>query len=292
MAITDLYSIVQTAVGIFSWLWPHGPRPLSVNPRPVTVVALTRPDEPVFISALDLYTIRFPANQRDAIHDMIRWIQEGDKCRCNFLRPRDLLLAAVDGQQALALLNFSFYPTRRLAFLSYLATRPRLNQNQILGVSCGLIHAARGFFNRHLCTPVAIVTEVESPDVEGLSQKEKRRRLARIKRLVQLAATEGVVLRKLDLSYQSPNLRPELQGSVLPMTLLYGRLQGAPKDRISHREAKRLLEFVYLKVYGDSFDHDPTNNKHYRDYVKKLFDNAMAHIINKPTLYLTDPLSG
>jgi hypothetical protein len=276
--------VLEILVGIGAWILPRRSKSTPERQEACTVIPIRDTATSGCEQALALYLTRFHARERATVTDMLRWIQEDKKARRNPFRPRDLLLAAIKDGNALGIINFTYYPTFRLAFISYLARQKCIRGIQGKILTAKLVAAARQFLESQLVRCKAVILEVDSPG-EAPDPKERNHRWARLKDLAELAEIEGLVLVRLEIDYVAP--RPHESGEEVPMLLLYTKLRGRKiETHLSQRQVVRILRFVYTRLYGDSFMHDPEKDRAYRQYLGELLQTQLAKLRSKPAVHV------
>jgi hypothetical protein len=264
-------------------------RPSAVPTEPkISIVQISDPGTIECSDAINLYKSRFRnPNLRATEKDMLRWIADDYRHRHNPIWPRDVLLAAIHHDKVCGLINFTYYPTARLAFISYLAAaKPQSGLGQV--ISRSLVGGARSFLESRLIRCSGIVAEVDSP-FHTADIRERNERCSRLKRFHELAEINGMILVNIGIDYTAPKTHLDGEAAETPMLLLYSRLGRKPVNGfISKREAKRILGFVFRQLYADSFVHDPKIDQEYRTYMNSLFEQHLAQIRHRSKVPAAD----
>lgn len=270
-----LLEALEVSLGILERLLIRSKRP-PTEPK-IKIIPISNPGSIECSEAISLYKARFRAAVSATEKDMLRWILDDQRHRRNPLWPRDPLFASIYNGKVCGLIDFTYYPTSRLAFISYLAAiRPQSGLGKAISLS--LVGAARSFLERRLVRCKGIVVEVDSP-FETTDNKERSERIARLKRFNELAEINGMILVKLNIDYIAPKPHLEEGARESKMLLLYSSLRRKPaRNYISYREAKHILSFVFGKLYAESFMYDPKMDHEYRGYINSLLELQLKRI--------------
>jgi hypothetical protein len=236
--------------------------------------------------AFDLYTQRIPADERFEPTDIIRWLRQSQqqaKDRTN--ASGDYFLTAKSGRRVCGFILFHYYYKERLAFFAYFAVAKgkHLSDGHDLAARSLMAQANRLFSKRReLMNCEGFVLEVDDPR-RAESKKVATERLARIRRFCMLAEAQGFTLRAFDIDYKQPRLNHiNDNSSEKTMLLMYAR-NGSQlsKSSVALREVRKLLKFIYLTVYPESYSEIDEENKVYRLYLKNLYSQE-AEALSQP----------
>jgi hypothetical protein len=189
-------------------------------------------------------------------------------------------------EQVLAVLNFTYYPSHRLAFISYMATAKhasaQINRDVVKHAAHDLLYKARAFLRRRFIPAKGILIEVDAPET-ARNKVEQRKRFARIARFSELTEGQGLALRRVDVNDIQPELTATKHGQEMPLALLYVQLRAKAANSLSKHDADRILRFVCTRLYGDSFE-GTGNDDAYRAYTRQLYESVREQLPDRVRL--------
>jgi hypothetical protein len=184
------------------------------------------------------------------------------------------LVAKWEGEVVGMLLAFEDRSVQ-LGFVSYLVSRkPRRGKSNPADINRRLLEAllvmmGDGKGERRL----RVLAEVDDP-AKAPSEKERIKRLARIKLFEQVAANLGVALRCADHQYVQPQLDPTKPE--VPMLLLY--IVENPPAALARAEMVDILTWVYTGLYSRDILSDPVESERYGEYLNALIRTAASRL--------------
>jgi hypothetical protein len=235
------------------------------------------------LSALELYERRIPESERFEAPDIVRWLREDLEQRARGAPgPRDHFVVAKRGDEVCGFALVHFYPHTNLAFVAYLVAEKGVSVDGS-AISQNLVDFVFELFNNgeKLKDYRGFVLEVDDPAL-AVTERERKRRLARIRLFCTLAERNGLPLKALDFDYRQPPLTiPEdtESGQELPMLLMFAGKSKGQKGWMEKEEVSGLLDFICNSLYPEGFSDVPQENEQYRAYTSKL---CLAQIATLP----------
>lgn len=236
--------------------------------RTVSVDRVKDPAAPDLFRALMLCERRIPEDERDEPEDIVRWLAEvRDETRRGVCKLKDFFLVARAGSDLAGFAYVQFYPTRSVAFFSYLVVDESVPEARYCHVSTALLRRVRELLTRHRqCR--AILFEVDEPEI--LHGLEARRAKARIRHFKALSRMAGCPAKSVRIPYLQPKLAiGKSMDSEKRMRLMYAALNPTKEpDRLHKRDVAELVDFLSCCVYGDYFEHRADFDHSFRDYLR------------------------
>lgn len=235
--------------------------------------------EQYFEETMKLYERSFEDWERDEPEEIERWLNEARRRRSNGDRSlEEYLLTAIWRQRPCGFFYGTFYSSASTLFVSYLVVDRGLSERVAKRVSKELLRAVQNSLAADGYDCKKLIAEVEVP-VDGKTLKLRRRRKARIRRLLKISRDAEVPLRVLDAAYLQPKLdlrdRDKHEDGLL---VLYARVDAEMPSTLPREEVEALLHFVYDELYGDCFMHDPGQDKEWRRYIADLRERAVLKL--------------
>jgi hypothetical protein len=237
-------------------------------------------EDPWFDRAMEFYETPeiFPEHERDHPDDIANWLKEARERRLQGdTGIEEYVIAIITEARVRGLLYATYYKSEGLLFVSYLILQDmdaavRNIAVQKLFACLRRWMVADGFSCR------GVVAEVELPST-ATSEKERNHRHARIRTLLRLARGGGIELRVVEAQYTQPKL--DLNDASKRedwMLLLYGPLSDLPPTTMSRGQVSELFQFIYARLYGDSFMGDKERDIPWRAYVAQLLAQSTSKL--------------
>ena len=242
----------------------------------ITIHRVTDPASDDLQEALNLYTQRIPEPEQCPVPDIIRWLRlDLEQRQTRPAGSRDYFLVAKVKNRLCGLILIHYYPSVQLAFIAYLVTAKKVRSLDRPAelVSKRLLSEVRRVLNDkgHLSQCRGVLMEVHRPD-PGSSETEWTEHVARIRLFCTLAETQGMSLRAFDIEYVQPPLSVAEPNSTVPMLLMYVDMKtGNRRSQMSRNEVRRILKFIYTKLYPEGYSDSDDENRDYRACLQKFW---------------------
>lgn len=241
---------------------------------------ITSSDDEDVYKLINLYEMVMPDNYRSPATDIIRWLDEYQENKKN---PDHTLeeywLIGKFNNQVVSFFFFQYYLDSKFLFISYLGIDEHaLHKNGLAAKTVLAEFQERLQHELQECR--GIVYEIATP-VPNDTNKEKINKWARKKLFKMYAKKLGFAAYELGLEYVAPKIStdPDASFEEERLALSYIPLKKFPIDASMPKdEVIEILLFVYLQVYGDSYNDDPTMSQTYKSYLSSLLDDYIAKL--------------
>lgn len=248
----------------------------------ICIKKVKSPDEPDLLVALEKFYQVIPENELDPPETIVRWIQEVyDETKEGKCKLKDCFLIAKIKRKICGILYCQYYPDSRFFFISYIAIDKNMKLARECYVSTAMIKYFTKHFKKEFKESEGIIFELEYPKSNEKSRESTC--LARKRRFFTIARMQNLAVKEIDIKYLQPKLT--LWGDDYKeekQFLMYARTRKPHlPDLISIQEVKKILQFVYLEIYGDHFENDPSKDKEYRKYLENLYKKVVSDLPEK-----------
>lgn len=135
--------------------------------------------------------------------------------------------------------------------------------------------------------PTFIVLEMDHPNEVGISVKEKRRRMARVRSFEAYSRACGLNLRKVDIDYRQPSYHTDVTDKAdRPMLLAILFAEETPSF-LKKEEVVLIIEFLYKEVYLACFNGAEKEAKMYSKLIDTALETYMKEL--RPHISLISP---
>lgn len=244
--------------------------------RSVRVRRIKRSSDRDVQGFIDLYEDLIGDALRIESSEIVRWIDEDNALRAVQSNTyHHYLLVGKVGKTPVSFLKAMYCSECRYLFIAYYGVDASDRYARSLAAAA-MMEKVVGLVKKEIRECKGVLYEAEAP-IQRLKKEEKARRTARIRLFKDTAKRLGYMTFSVGIDYRQPQMVVAPQGKFAEekMVLLYTPLgtSTAPENKQLNKKAVMdILSFVYLRIYGPTFRHEPEKNLAYQRYLGSLLE--------------------
>ena len=266
IAITFVLSIIGALIArvIFERYESH---------RNVKVKQITSTNDTDVHGFVGLYSELIDESERIDSAEIVRWIDEerllrksGPSSYCHYL------LVGKLGGRVVSFLKAMYCSQCTYLYIAYYGIDTTIERARS-GAAPAMMNKVLNLIKKEIPNCKGLICEVQAPSTE-LDEKENTKRRSRVKFFRDMARRLGYNMYQVGIDYLRPQMEVthDRQFAEVKMMLLYVPIKtSVPPDRqVPKQLVLEMLSFVYLRIYGPTFRHEPEKDLAYRAYLKSL----------------------
>lgn len=242
----------------------------------INVKLIKNIDDPDIDDFIELYEEVLDENIRITPDEIKRFVGNHLKIKSDTLC--DFLFICKQGKELIGFLKVIYCNKTKILFIAYLGIDKKHNKARNIATNALLNHLSK-YISSKLCECKAIFFEVEMPS----DYTKKSKAMGRLRLFKSVSERLMFNCYQLEINYIQPEM-PKDVGSTNEETT---KLLFIPRDKkritqIEKEELLKYLEFIYLKIYGRTYD-DQELHQLYAMYLKDLllkYENELPPKIN------------